>query len=86
LDNYELIIYISTKGFTWPVSPDLKWSVRRGWLKTSTVFESVLESSSSLSGCSLWLPGYPGDEVDDTWVDSYRGCLVGSFLDGDIFP
>jgi hypothetical protein len=32
------------------VSPDIKWSVRRGQLKTSTVFESILESSSSLLG------------------------------------
>jgi hypothetical protein len=49
------------------------------------VFGSVLESSSSIFGCSLRLPSLPGDEVDDTRVGSYRGCFMGSFLSGDVF-
>jgi hypothetical protein len=37
------------------------------------MFGSVLESSSCLSGCSLWLPGLLGGEVDNARVDSWRG-------------
>jgi hypothetical protein len=37
-------------------------------------------------GCSLWLLGLPGDEVDDTQVGSCRGCFVGSFLGGEVYP
>jgi hypothetical protein len=45
LDNYKLIISISTMGFTRPVDPDLRWSVHRGQLEVSMVFEPVLEYS-----------------------------------------
>jgi hypothetical protein len=52
-------------------------------------FHSVWVSSGVFfwpSRCSLRLLSPPGDEVDDTWVDSCRGCFVGSFLDGDVCP
>jgi hypothetical protein len=46
--------FIATRhlGFTWPVGPDLRWSVPQGQLEASTVFGTVLESSR-LSP-SLW--------------------------------
>jgi hypothetical protein len=52
LDNYKLIICISTKGFIWPVGPDLRWSIHRGHLEASMVFGPTLECF--------------GDEVFDT--------------------
>jgi hypothetical protein len=52
LDNYKLIISISSMGFTWLVGPDLRWLVCQGRLEASTV---VLESSR-LPLCS---PGPP---------------------------
>jgi hypothetical protein len=45
LNNYKLIIFISTKGFTWPVRPDVIRSVCRGRLEASMVFLSVPKSS-----------------------------------------
>jgi hypothetical protein len=49
-DNYELIISISVKGFTWPMGPYVRWSVRRGRLGTSTVFSWVPRSSRCWGG------------------------------------
>jgi hypothetical protein len=46
------------------------------------VFRFVLESS----GCSLWLPRLPGDEVDDVGVGSWRDCFVVALLSDDAFP
>jgi hypothetical protein len=70
------------KGFTWLVGPDLRWSVRRGWLEAYSVFTLVLEST----GCSFYPPSLPGDEVDDAWVGSWRDYFVMSLLGGYIFP
>jgi hypothetical protein len=45
------------------------------------VFGSILESS----GCSLYLPGLPGNEVDEAQVGCCRGCFVRSLLGCDAF-
>jgi hypothetical protein len=53
LDNYKLIISISTMRFTWPVSSALRWSVHRGRFEASMVFRPVLESSRPSLSLSL---------------------------------
>jgi hypothetical protein len=72
LDNYKLIISISTKGFTWPVDLDLRRPVRRGLLVLpwpSCLFRSI-----------------PCDEGDNAREGSWGRCLVGpAFLEGQAF-
>jgi hypothetical protein len=75
------MISISTKGFTFLVGPDLRWSV--------VGFHGVQVSSGVFFwpyGCSLQLPGLPGGEVVDTHASPCRDCFMGSFLGGDVFP
>jgi hypothetical protein len=74
------MISISTKGFTFLVGPDLRWSV--------VGFHGVQVSSGVFFwpyGCSLRLPSLPGGEVVDTHASPCRDCFMGSFLGGDVF-
>jgi hypothetical protein len=83
LDNSELFISISTKGFTLLVGPNLRMSVCRGRLEASMVFRLVLESSR-LPPTVPWALHDSG--VDGARVSSYRGYLAKSLLGGDVFP
>jgi hypothetical protein len=83
LDNYKLIISMSSIGCQRPVSPDLGWLVCQCQLEASTLFGPVLESSR----LPLFIPlALSGSEVNGAQVGSFRGCLARSLLDDDVFP
>jgi hypothetical protein len=83
LDNYKLFIYVSTKGFTIPVGPNMRRSVHRGQLEVSTVFGPILEFSR-LPPTIPW--ALHGNGVDSAQVGSWGGCIARSLLHGDVFP
>jgi hypothetical protein len=70
-------------GFTWPVDPDLRWSVHRGRLEAFTVFGPILESSRF--SLSLY-HGVLGSEVNVAQVGSWRCCFVMPWLGDDFLP